>query len=194
MYVVSSLFGKKVTAAATTSSTNRTVDSSVSKNSNSKEHHARVPQGKVAEEMPLAATVKSQMLRLLRRSKSTRAPRCESPARNSRKKGGGDTAMVIPNKRVSVLVDCPPAPSNGMVTIVEPYAMALGAAVTAVSSGSKHETTKKQASNTSQRAREAGHRSSSQARRHRSQVMHYMFVTPLNTYGKISESRVPTFF
>jgi hypothetical protein len=173
MYVVSSLFGSRVTAAATISSTSRKLDSSVSKYGNGKQHHARIPEGKVVEEMPLAATVKSQMLRFLRRNKNTRAARCESPARSSRKKGGGDTAMVIPNKRVSVLVDSPSAHNNGMVTVAEPYAMALGAAVAvkAASSGSKHETTKKQASSTTQRAKEGGHRSSSQARRHRTQVM-----------------------
>jgi hypothetical protein len=160
--------------------------------------------------MPLAATVKSQMLRFLRRNKNTRAARCESPARSSRKKGGGDTAMVIPNKRVSVLVDSQSAHNNGMVTVAEPYAMALGAAVAvkAASSGSKHETTKKQASSTTQRAKEGGHRSSSQARRHKTQVMEYsvsgpgfirymlltVLVAPLNTCGSISESLVPTSF
>jgi hypothetical protein len=172
MYVVSSLFGSRVTAAHTNASSNRKLDSCASKNSSRRGHHARIPQGKASEEMPLAATVKSQMLRFLRRNKNTRAARCESPARSSRKKGGGDTAMVIPNKRVSVLVDSPSALSNGMVTIVEPYAMALGTAVAvkAASSGSKQETTKKQASGTSQRAKEGSHRSSAQARRHRSQV------------------------
>ncbi|RZF33141.1 hypothetical protein LSTR_LSTR004827 [Laodelphax striatellus] len=57
--------------------------------------------------MPLVATLKSQMLRLLRRSKSTRVPPSSS-------------AMVIPNKRYSVLV--PESPS----VIVEPFPMALG--------------------------------------------------------------------
>jgi hypothetical protein len=172
MYVLSGLFGSRVTAAVATSRTSRKPDSSVPKHGNSKQH-ARIPEGKAVEEMPFAATVKSQMLRFLRRSKNTRAASCESPARNSRKKGGGDTAMVIPNKRVSVLVDSPSAHNNGMVTVMEPYAMALGAAVAvkAASSGSKHETTKKQASSTSQRAKEGGHRSSSQARRHKTQVM-----------------------
>jgi hypothetical protein len=174
---VSSFFGSKVTAAAaikaTTTSTNCTVESSISKNSGSQHHHARVSSGKGVGEMPLAATVKSQMLRFLRRSKSTRGSSGGSSARSSRKKGGAETAMVIPNKRFSVLVDSPSS-NNGMVTIAEPYTMALGAAVavTASSTGSKHvETTKKQAPNNSQRPRDGGHRSSSQTRRHKYQVM-----------------------
>ncbi|KAK3930767.1 Suppressyn [Frankliniella fusca] len=55
--------------------------------------------------MPLAATVKNHMLRLLRRSKSTRSP---SPV---------PAAMVIPNKGLS----SPPV-------IVEPLPMTLGSA------------------------------------------------------------------
>ncbi|KAJ1526225.1 hypothetical protein ONE63_009382 [Megalurothrips usitatus] len=51
--------------------------------------------------MPLAATVKNHMLRLLRRSKSSRSP-----------------AMVIPNKQAPV------SPS----VIVEPFPMTLGSA------------------------------------------------------------------
>jgi hypothetical protein len=133
--VVSSLFDGQVTAAAI-KAWNRKVDSSVSKNSNNQHH---------ASEMPLAATVKSQMLRLLRRSKSTSGP----PARSNRKKGkgSGEHAMVITNKRFSVHVDSPPSSNNAVVATV----------------ASKHVETRKH--------RESG-RHSSEARRHsRSQVV-----------------------
>lgn len=169
--MVSSLFGSKGTAAAVsraaTSAADRKADGVIPKNSNSQHHHARVPSGKGAGEMPLAKTVKSQMLRLLRRSKSTRGPQGGSSAQSSRKKGGGDSSTVIPNTRLSVLVDSPSA-TRRMVTIVEPYTMALGAAgvaVTASSSGSKHVTTKRHTSN-----KEVYH-PSSRARRHKAQVL-----------------------
>jgi hypothetical protein len=169
---VSSLFGNKVTAAAAikaaTSGADRKVDGLISKNSNKRHHHARVQSGKGAGEMPLAATVKSQMLRLLRRSKSTRGPQGGSAARGSRKKGDGDASTVIPNTRFSVLVDSPSA-TRRMVTIVDPYTMTLGAAgvaTAASSSGAKHAvTTKRQTSN------KESCRSSSRARRLKTQVL-----------------------
>ena len=175
---MSSLVGIKLTTGATikniSTNTISEGENSTSKNNNNQHHHARVPSAKGVGEMPLAATVKSQMLRLLRRSKSTRGPPSGSSKSSSRKNGGGDTAMVIPNKRYSVLVDSPPSPNNGVVPIVEPYTMALGSpvAVTTPGGGSKHvESTRKLVSNNTQRARENNHRSSSQARRHRSQVI-----------------------
>jgi hypothetical protein len=134
--VVSGLFGGRVTAAAV-KGCDRKADSCVPKN---------VGQQRRASGMPLAATVKSQMLRLLRRSKSTR----EQPARSSSSSGcrkgkaSGEHAMVITNKRLSAHVDCPP-PSNKAV-------------------GSRHAETRKQ--------KEDGYRPSSRARRHsRSQVV-----------------------
>ncbi|PSN40262.1 hypothetical protein C0J52_11900 [Blattella germanica] len=173
MYVVSSLVGSRFTAGATKSSSTNTIrkPDSTSKNNNNQHHHARVPSGKGGGEMPLAATVKSQMLRLLRRSKSTRGPPSGSSARSSssRKNGGGDTAMVIPNKRYSVLVDSPPSPNNGIVPIVEPYTMALGSPVAVTTPSKPSDGTRKQIPNNSQRIRENNHRSASQARRHRSQ-------------------------
>jgi hypothetical protein len=118
--------------------------------------------------MPLAASVKSRMLRFLRRSTRTRGPQGVSSARSSKKKGGGDTSTVIPNTRFSVLVDSPSA-TRRMVTIAEPYTMALGTAgvaVTASSSGSKHAaTTKRHTSN------KESYLSASRARRHKAQVL-----------------------
>ncbi|KAJ9584779.1 hypothetical protein L9F63_020867, partial [Diploptera punctata] len=178
MYVVSSLVGSKFIEAATIKgiSTNTISggENSTSKNNNNQHHHARVPSGKGVGEMPLAATVKSQMLRLLRRSKSTRGHQSGSSRSSSRKNGGGDTAMVIPNKRYSVLVDSSPSPNNEVVPVVEPYTMALGSpvAVTTPSNGSKHvDSSRKQTPNNTHRARESNHRSSSQARRHRTQIV-----------------------
>ena len=174
---MSSLVGSRFSSATikdTNTDSKSEGENSTPKNKNNQHHHARVPSGKGVGEMPLAATVKSQMLRLLRRSKSTRGPPSGS-SRSSRKNGGGDTAMVIPNKRYSVLVDSPSSPNNGVVPLVEPYTMALGSpvAVTTPSGGSKHvEPSRKQVNNT-QRARESNHRSSSQARRHRSQVIQF---------------------
>ncbi|KAE8738740.1 hypothetical protein FOCC_FOCC015750, partial [Frankliniella occidentalis] len=66
-------------------------------------------------DMPLAATVKNHMLRLLRRSKSTR-----SPSPNNR-------AMVIPNKGLS----SPPV-------IVEPFPISLGSAAPAPQTRHSH--------------------------------------------------------
>lgn len=79
MYVVSGVGGSKLTASKHNTQSNSNAG------------------------MPLAATVKAQMLRLLRRSKSTRS------------------AMVIPNKRYS----------ESPAVIVEPYPMALGTTVPA---------------------------------------------------------------
>jgi hypothetical protein len=170
--VVSNLFGRKGTAATTSKAARlgavRKVDGVIPKNSNSRHHRARVPSGKGEGDMPLAATVKSRMLRFLRRSTSTRGPQGGSSARSSRKKGGGDTSTVIPNTRFSILVDSPSA-TRRMVTLVEPYTMALGragVAVTASSSGSKHAvTTKRHTSN------KEGYLSASRARRHKAQVL-----------------------
>ena len=170
--MVSNLFGSKGTAAtaskAATLGAVRKADGVIPKNSNSRHHRARVSSGKGAGEMPLAAKVKSRMLRFLRRSTSSRGPQSGSSARSSRKKGGGDTSTVIPNTRFSVLVDSPSA-TRRMVTIVEPYTMALGTAgvaVTASSSGSKHAvTTKRHTSN------KEGYLSASRARRHKAQVL-----------------------
>jgi len=170
MYVVSKLFGSKGSAATTSKAATlgavRKADGVIPKNS--RHHRARVPSGKGTGEMPLAATVKSRMLRFLRRSTSTREPQGGSSARSSRKKGGGDTSTVIPNTRLSVLVDSPSA-TRRMVTIVEPYTVALGTAgvaVTASSSASKHAvTTKRHTSN------KEGYLSASRARRHKTQVL-----------------------
>ena len=172
MYVVSSLFGRKVTAAATiqaaTSGTDRKPDGVILKNV--VWHHARVPSGNGASEMPLAARVKSRMLRLLRRSESSRGTEGGSSSRSGRKRGGGETSTVIPNTRFSVLVDSPSA-TRRMVTVMEPYTMALGTAGVAVTpsgSGCKHaETTKRQ---TSIAWHKDSCRSSSRARRLKSQV------------------------
>ena len=168
--MVSNLFGSKGTGAtaskAATLGAVRKADGVIPKN-DSRHHRARVPSGKGAGEMPLAATVKSRMLRFLRRSTSTRGPQGGSSAPSSRKKGGGDTSTVIPNTRLSVLVDSPSA-TRRMVTIVEPYTMALGTAgvaVTASSSASKHAVTKRHASN------KEGYLSASRARRHKAQVL-----------------------
>lgn len=69
--------------------------------------------------MPLAATVKTHVLRLLRRSKSSRSP---SPGQ-SRPGRQGPAAMVIPNKQTAA-VQSPQSPA----VIVEPFPMTLGSA------------------------------------------------------------------
>jgi len=56
-------------------------------------------------EMPLAASIKTHMLKLFHRSKSTRQPR----------------DMVIPNKRTEHVATRPPVAS-----MVDPYPMAMG--------------------------------------------------------------------
>lgn len=182
--MVSNLFGSKGTAAtaskAATLGAVHKADGAIPKNSNSRHHRARVPSGKGAGEMPLAATVKSRMLRFLRRSTSTRGPQSGSSSRSSRKKGGGDTSTVIPNTRFSILVDSPSA-TRRMVTIAEPHTMALGTAgvaVTASSSGSKHAvTTKRQTSN------KEAYLSASRTRRHKAQVL---IMITLGTGPKLS--------
>jgi hypothetical protein len=170
--VVSSLLGRKVAAAAAikdaSSGTDRKADGLISKNSNNRRPHARVPSGKAAGEMPLAATVRSRMLRLLRRSKSTRGPEGESSARSSRKKGDGDTFTVIRNTRCSNLVDSPPS-TRRMVNTVDPHARALGEAVVAAttsSSGAKDAVTSKR-----QTSNKESYFSSSRARRRKTQVL-----------------------
>lgn len=168
---MSNLFGSKGTAStsskAATLGAIRKADGAIPKNSNSRHHRAPMPSRKGPGEMPLAATVKSRMLRFLRRSTSTRGLKGGSSARSSRKKGGGDTSTVIPNTRLSVLVDSPSA-TRRMVTIVKRYIMALGTArvgVTASSSASKHAvTTKRHTSN-------KGYLPAFRARRHKAQVL-----------------------
>lgn len=106
MYEVSSVTGNKVTAAAAIKATHQSQQDSIYPSS---------PGGKVTD-MPLATTVKNQMLKLLRRSKSTR-----SHSQNR------ETDMVIPNKRYSVLANPHHSVPNGhAVAMVDPYPMAMG--------------------------------------------------------------------
>lgn len=107
MYVVSTVTGNKVTAAAAIRATHPAhLQDNIYPNS---------PGGKVSE-MPLAATVKNQMLKLLRRSKSTRS------SSHHREKD-----MVIPNKRYSVLANIQQSTPNGhAVAMVDPYPMSMG--------------------------------------------------------------------
>ncbi|KAK6622993.1 hypothetical protein RUM43_008845 [Polyplax serrata] len=108
MYEVSSVTGNKVTAATAIRAT-RPLNVSDNGNPNSRG-------GKVTE-MPLATTVKNQMLKLLRRSKSTR-----STSRNCEK------SIVISNhKRYSLVASSQvPAPNGHTVAVVDPYPMAMG--------------------------------------------------------------------
>lgn len=107
MYEVSSVTGNKVTAAAAIRATH---PFHVSDN-----RHPNSRGGKVTE-MPLATTVKNQMLKLLRRSKSTR-----STNRNREK------SIVISNKRYSLVANPEiSAPNGHSVAVVDPYQMAMG--------------------------------------------------------------------
>ncbi|KDR15592.1 hypothetical protein L798_10537 [Zootermopsis nevadensis] len=98
MYVVSSLFGGQLTAAAVKAWNRKVNKSSVSR--------------RLEPEMPLAATVKSQMLRLLRRSKSSRVPQTQSDRK--RGKCGEEYAMVVSNKRFSAHVDSSPSSNKAV--------------------------------------------------------------------------------
>lgn len=111
MYVVSTVTGNKVTAAAAIRATHPV------------HLQDNITGGKVTE-MPLATTVKNQMLKLLRRSKSTRS------TSHPREKD-----MVIPNKRFSTngtqrnrFTANPEhsAPNGHPVAMVDPYPMAMG--------------------------------------------------------------------
>lgn len=107
MYEVSSVTGNKVTAATAIRATH-SLQASDAQNPN--------PRGGKVTEMPLATTVKNQMLKLLRRSKSTR-----SPSRNREK------SIVIPNKRYSIVTASDVSSPNGhAVAVVDPYPMAMG--------------------------------------------------------------------
>lgn len=136
MYVVC---GSRLPASSTSNNNNAQQPTS-----KKKRHHSTSgaggdggTNGSAGQAMPFAATVKAQMLRLLRRTKSTRS------------------AIVIPNKRYSVLV--PESPS----VIVEPLppSMALGT-TTPVSAGVA----------VPPEIRRLRHRSHSQVRRHSRQV------------------------
>lgn len=107
MYVVSSLFGGQVTAAVVIKA--RKVDSPVPKNGRHQHHPAS---DKGVGDMPLAATVKSQMLRLLRRSKSSRGA---TPVRGSRK-DARKALEAKTNKRFSLGVDPVPTSGKGVLT------------------------------------------------------------------------------
>lgn len=144
MYVVC---GSRLPASSTSSNhynhhQNQSAQQTTSKK---KRHHSTSSAGAGSaaasggQAMPFAATVKAQMLRLLRRTKSTRS------------------AMVIPNKRYSVLV--PESPSAVIVEPLPPAAMALGTTTTPGS-----------ASVVPPEIRRPRHRSHSQVRRHSRQV------------------------
>ncbi|EEB18300.1 hypothetical protein Phum_PHUM509250 [Pediculus humanus corporis] len=108
MYEVSSVTGNKVTAATAIRATHP-FNVSEPRNPNGRG-------GKVTD-MPLATTVKNQMLKLLRRSKSTR-----SSSRNREK-----SSIVISNKRYSFVASSPiSAPNGHAATVVDPYPMAMG--------------------------------------------------------------------
>ncbi|KAL0274269.1 UNVERIFIED_CONTAM: hypothetical protein PYX00_006735 [Menopon gallinae] len=156
MYEVSSVTGNKVTAAAAIKATHQSQQDSIYPSS---------PGGKVTD-MPLATTVKNQMLKLLRRSKSTR-----SHSQNREKD------MVIPNKRYSVLANPQHSVPNGhAVAMVDPYPMAMGV----VSNGTGRNLPVPEKKSVSTRIRDTPREryQSSQSRKVRSSQVKFLIVIP----------------